>query len=109
MPKSSRLPARPQPLAKSLPPLKTRPQISPEQVMCHPLHHYTPEQWEAIQTKLNMQKKTGSIVPSGSQYASCCQTVRKKGGIVRALQGLCDVHVLSNSQRRGLCIIDDEM
>ena len=45
-----------------------------------PKRHYTPEQRRMIQAEIKNLHKAGAIVPSTSQYASCCHTVRKKDG-----------------------------
>ena len=51
-----------------------------------PMRHYTPEQRKMIHVKIEKLSKAGTIVPSVSQYASCCHTVRKKDGTVRVVQ-----------------------
>ncbi|CAN0328520.1 unnamed protein product, partial [Ascophyllum nodosum] len=51
-----------------------------------PMRHYTPEQRKVIQAEIEKLHKAGVIVPSTSQYASCCHTVRKKDGTVRVVQ-----------------------
>ena len=40
-----------------------------------PMRHYTPEQRKMIQAEIKKLHKAGAIVPSTSQYASCCHTV----------------------------------
>ena len=51
-----------------------------------PMRHYTPEQRNLIQAKIEKLHKARAIVPSISQYASCCHTVIKKGRTVRVVQ-----------------------
>ena len=51
-----------------------------------PIRHYTPEQRNMIRVDIEKLHKAGEIVPSTSQYASCCHTVRKKVGTVRKVQ-----------------------
>ena len=50
-----------------------------------PMRHYTPEQRKMIQAEIEKLHKAGAIVPSTSQYASCCHTVRKKDGTARVV------------------------
>ena len=50
------------------------------------IRHYTPEQRNMIRVDIEKLHKAGEIVPSTSQYASCCHTVRKKDGTVRKVQ-----------------------
>ena len=51
-----------------------------------PMRHDTPEQRNMIQAEIEKLHKAGAIVPSTSQSASCCHTVRKKDGTVRVAQ-----------------------
>ena len=57
-----------------------------------PMRHYTPEQRKMIQVEIEKLHKARAIVPSTSQYTSCCHTVRNKDGIVRVVQ---DIHGLN--------------
>ena len=65
-----------------------------------------------IQAEIKKLHKAGAIVPSTSQYASCCHTVRKKGGTVRVVQDFRGLNALVKAQIRGfgdLLTIYDEM
>ena len=77
-----------------------------------PTCHYTPEQRRMIQTKIEKLHKARAIVPSTSQYASCCHTVRKKKGTVRVVQDSRGLNALLKAQSGGLgdlLTIYDEM
>ena len=65
-----------------------------------------------IQAEINKLHKAGAIVPSTSQYASCCHTVRKKNGTVRVVQDFRGLNALLKAQSGGLgdlLTIYDEM
>ena len=51
-----------------------------------PIRRYTPEKREMIQTEIEKLHKAGAVVPSTSQYASFCHTVRKNDGTVIVVQ-----------------------
>ena len=77
-----------------------------------PMRHYTPEQQKMIQTEIENLQKTGAIVPSTNQWASCCHTVRKKDGTVRVLQDFRGLNALLKARSGGLgdfLTIYDEM
>ena len=77
-----------------------------------PLRRYTPEQRKMIQSEVEKLHKSGAIVPSTSQYASCCHTVRKKDGTVRVIQDFRGLNALLKTQSGGLgdiLTIHDEM
>ena len=77
-----------------------------------PMRHYTPEQRKMIQVEIEKLHKAGVIVPSISQYASCCHTVRKKYETVRVVQDFRGLNALLKAQSRGLgdlLTIYDEM
>ena len=77
-----------------------------------PMRHYTPEQRKMIQAEIEKLYKAGAIVPSTSQYASCCHTVRKKDGTVRVVQDFRGLNALLKAQSGGLgdlLTIYDEM
>ena len=67
-----------------------------------PMRHYTPEQRKMIQAEIEKLYKAGAIVPSTSQYASCCHTVRKKDGTVRVVQDFQGLNALLKAQSGGL-------
>ena len=77
-----------------------------------PIRHYTPEQWKMIQAEIEKLHKAGVIVPSTSQYVSCCHTARKKDGTVRVVQDFRGLNALLKAQSGGLgdlLTIYDEM
>ena len=77
-----------------------------------PMRHYTPEQRKIIQAEIEKLHKAGAIVPSISQYASCCHTVRKKYETVRVVQDFRGLNALLKAQSGGLgdlLTIYDEM
>ena len=51
-----------------------------------PIRHYTPEQRNMIRADIEKLHKAGEIVPSTSQYASCCHIGGKNDGTVRKLE-----------------------
>ena len=55
-----------------------------------------------IQAEIEKLHKAGAIVPSTSQYASCCYTVRKKDGTVRVVQDFRGLNALLKAQSGGL-------
>ena len=64
------------------------------------------------QAEIEKLNKAGAIVPSTSQYVSCCHTVRKKNGTVRVVQDFRGLNVLLKTQSGGLgnlLAIYDEM
>ena len=63
-----------------------------------PMPHYTPEQRKMIQAEIEKLYKAGAIVPSTSQYASCCHTVRKKDGTVRVVQDFRGLNAILKDQ-----------
>ena len=67
-----------------------------------PMRHYTPEQRKVTQAEIEKLHKTGPIVPSTSQYASCCRTVRKKDGTVRVVSDFRGLKALLKAQSGGL-------
>ena len=74
-----------------------------------PMRHYTPEQQKMIQAEIKRLHNAGAIVPSTSQYASCCHTVRKKDGTVKVVQDFRGLNALLKAQSGGLLTIYDEM
>ena len=77
-----------------------------------PMRHYTPEQRKMIQAEIENLHEAGAIVPSTSQYASCCHTVRKKDETVRVVQDFRGLNALLKAQSGGLgdlLTIYDEM
>ena len=77
-----------------------------------PMRHYTPEQRKMIQAEIERLHKAGAIVPSTSQYALCCHTVRKKDGTIRVVQDFRGLNSLLKAQSGGLgdlLTIYDEM
>ena len=67
-----------------------------------PMRRYTFEQRKMIQAEIEKLLKAGVIVPSTSQYASCCHTVRKKDGIVRVVQDFRGLNALLKARSGGL-------
>ena len=55
-----------------------------------------------IQVEIEKLHKAGAIVPSISQYASCCHTARKKYETVRVVQDFRGLNTLLKAQSRGL-------
>ena len=77
-----------------------------------PMRHYTLEQRKLIQAGIEKLHKARAVVPSTSQYASCCHTVRKKGRTVRVVQDFHGLNALLKTQSGGLrdlLTIYDEM
>ena len=66
------------------------------------MRHCTPEQRKMIQAEIETLHKAGTIVPSTSQYASCCHTVTKKDGSVRVVQDFRGLNALLKAQSGGL-------
>ena len=67
-----------------------------------PMRHYTPEQRKMIQAEIEKLHKAGAIVPSTSQYASCCHTMRKNNEIIRVVQDFRGLNALLKAQSGGL-------
>ena len=67
-----------------------------------PIRHYIPEQQKMIQAEIDKLHKAGAIVPSMSQYASCCHTVRKNDLTVRVVQDFRGLNTLLKAQSGGL-------
>ena len=77
-----------------------------------PISHYTPEQRKMMHAKIEKLHKAGAIVPSTSQYAPCCRTVRKKDESVREVQNIRGLDALPNALNGrigNLLTIYDEM
>ena len=77
-----------------------------------PIRHYTPKQGKMIQAEIEKLHKAGVILPSTSQYASCCHRVREKDGTVGIVQDFQGLNAFLKTQSGGLgdlLTIDDEM
>ena len=66
------------------------------------MRHYTPEQRKMIQAKIKNLHIAGAIVPSTSQYASCCHTVTKIDVTVRVVLDFRRLNALLKAQSGGL-------
>ena len=66
------------------------------------MRHSTSEQRKMIQAEIEKLHKAGATIPSTSQYASCCHTVRKKDGTVRVVQDFRGLNTLLKAQSGGL-------
>ena len=64
-----------------------------------PIRHFTPEQRKMIQAEIEKLHKARAIVPSTSQYASCCHTARRKDGTIRVVQNFRGLNTLLKAQR----------
>ena len=71
-----------------------------------PTGHYNPEQRKMVQAEIEKLRKAGAVVPSTSQYASCCHTVQKKDGTVRVVQYFRGRCALLKIQSEGLGLRD---
>ena len=67
-----------------------------------PTLYCTPEERNVIQTEIEKLRKVGTVLPSTSQYASCCHTVREKDGTVREVHEARDLNARFKAQSGGL-------
>ena len=71
-----------------------------------PTGHYNPEQRKMVQAEIEKLHKAGAVVPSTSQYASCCHTVQKMDGTVRVVHDFRGRYALLKTQSEGLGLSD---